>query len=383
MTICDICNGEDDGVVVPVLEFQRHVATGRFDPIRLGLTVGRASWTDEKNLSFWMGVVQANETDWFLCLTCHLAYHETTAAAPAPTRDNGWSSFLQSNLPGTGTSAPARDAGDDFPDSLETLRRLHPLPAPPGVPAKWQPGWFFGRGKPWGDTDQAVALIRHGRIAEARELLLRIVAHSNDLSAKLLLCLESRRPPHDAGLKPGSIVPLLPPAERAAVDALFAFNQIDYGWLGEAMLTATAQPPNSESGAFHLLPAAVAGADLWFQTQILYPRKREMKGAIVKEPGKGLALLLERRHDEAWQTFSEGVAAPESSISGYGRILQADLSSKEEEYLIHAMRGDCEIGRGLVLFDLGYNTERRALFRRIAPLLTGSEAAASACRMLA
>jgi hypothetical protein len=359
---CDICNAEADGAVVPWREFQRVVAAGRFDPIRLGLAAGRASHTDAENFAFWAGVVRENETDWFLCHSCHRAYRETTAVSAPPTRA----------------------AGDDFPDSLETLRRLHPLPAPPAVPADWRPGLMagiFGRGKPWGDSDQAVALIRHGRIAEARELLLRLVAHRpGDLPAKLLLCLESRRPPRDEALKPSTIVPFLPAKERAAVDALFGFTQLDYDWLQNGLVDAIAQPPDSEPGAFHLLLAFVAGADLWFQTQILYPRKGAMESAIVTKPNKGLALLLERRHDEAWQILGEGAAEPESIIDTYRKIC-TDLSSEEAKRLVRAMRGYCEIGRGLVLFDLGYEAERRSLFRQIVTTFTGP--VADACRLLA
>lgn len=363
MTICDICNAAADGVVVPWREFQRAVAAGRFDPIRLGLAAGRASHTDAENFTFWARVVRENETDWFLCHSCHRVYRETTAASASPTRA----------------------AGDGLPDSLETLRRLHPLPAPPAVPADWRPGFMagiFGRGKPWGDSDQALALIRHGRIAEARELLLRLVAHrQGDLPARLLLCLESLRPPRDEALKPSTIVPSLPAAERAAVDALFGFSQIDYDWLGNAMLDATAQPPESEPGAFHLLLAFVAGADLWLQTQVLHPRKRAIESAIVIKPGKALALLLERRHDEAWQIFGEGVAEPESIVDTYRKVLGADISPGEAESLVRAMRDYCEIGRGLILFDLGYEAERRSLFRQIIP--TSSGPVADACRLLA
>src|SRR5204862_167750 len=83
--------------------------------------------------------------------------------------------------------------------------------------------------------------------------------------------------------------------------AMFGFSYIDYNRLGESLLDALDLPPNFEQGAFHLLLAFVAGADLWVQTQILYPRNRTMENAIVMRPVKALALLLERRHDEARQ----------------------------------------------------------------------------------
>ncbi len=358
MTICDVCSCESDGASVPVREFQRLVAAGHFDPFRLGLATGRDSYSDDQNFAFWAGVVRGNETDWFLCHQCHRVYREATATT-------------------------SRSGKVDLSESLESLRRLHPLAAQPAVPANWRPGFLagiFGRGKPWGDTNQAVALIRHGRIAEARELLLRLVAHSHELSARLLLCLESQRPPRDEALKPSTIIPSLPPKERAAVEALFGFAQLNYDWLGEAMLGATAQTADSEQGAFHLLLAFVAGADLWTQTQILHPRKRTIENAIVSKPTKALALLLERRHDEAWQFFCEGAAAPESIINGYRKNLGVDLSDAETQLLVRAARGYCEAGRGLILFDLGYEAERRVLFRRIA--LTFADSVAHSCRLL-
>lgn len=364
MTICDVCNAEAEGGTVPVREFQRSVAERIFDPVRLRLVDGLPVKSDEENFAFWAQVVRENDTDWFLCHRCHRAYLECTAAAAKPAHDS--------------------DSDDTLPDSLETLRRLHPMPAPPAVPANWQPGFFaglFGPGKPWGDTEDALALLRHGRIAEGRELLQRIVAHSREWPQRLVLCLEKLRPPKFESFKPGTIISTLQPGDRAGLDAVFAFAAMDYGRLGEAMLHVTERMPTSEMGAFLLLSAVVTSGDLWLQTQILHPLNRSIESAIVVSSSKGCALLLERRHDEAWQVFTAGIANAGTSIENYRKTLGVDFSSDVAAKLARALRGYCEIGRGLVLFDLGFERERRVIFRRLAPTFSGS--VVRACELLA
>jgi len=362
MTICDICSTEADGRVVPVGEFQRNVAEGRFNPFRLGLVSGRVDFTEEQDFNFWTGVVRENETDWFLCHRCHQAYAQATAAPRTP--------------------APA--PGSSLPDSLETLRRLHPLPAQPGVPADWRPGLMaglFGRGKPWGDREQAIALLRHGRIAEARELLQRLVAQGADNPTRLLFCFEGRRPPHDDSFRISQVVPTLSPADKTLIDMLVAVAQGNYDWLGESMLAASATTPGSEFAAFLLLTGFVATSDLWLQTQLLHPRKRALESMIVCRPFKAVALFIERRHDEAWAAFQQCVAEPASIVTAYEKGLNLSATPAEHAKLGEAARLYGEIGLGLVLFDLGYAQERRAHFARLTPRLNSG--LAEACRMLA
>jgi len=275
--------------------------------------------------------------------------------------------------------------GDALPATLASLRAMHPLPAPPGVPADWRPGFLarlFGRAKPWGGCDEAVALVRHGRIAEARELLLRLVAHGADTPTRLFFCLESLRPPADATLLLSKVVPSLPPVEKHAVDALVAFGQRDYGWLAEAVLATAEVRPAAELGAFVALAGFVAASDLWLQTQLLQPRRRELTSSIVCRPAKALALLMERRHDEAWQTFQAGVADPASIVASYEKVLELQATPEERDFLTFAAAGYCDIGLGLVLFDLGYEVERRALFARLAPR-GGASHLTQACQLLA
>lgn len=369
MTICDVCSSEAEGVAVPVREFQRHVAAGRFDPIRLRLVEGHPGKGDAGNFAFWSAVVSQNETDWFLCHHCHAVYLGCTAE-PAPSAAKSEGGAMNRLISG-------------LPHSLDEIRRRQPQSAPPQIPADWRPGFLsglFGRGKPWGGTGEAVSLIRHGRIAEGRELLLRIVAHSSEVSARLVLCLESRRQPEFAGFNPSTIIASLPAAERAGVDAMFAFTKLDYTWLEKAFMEATERVPTSELAAFFLMMALVGAGDLWLQTQILFPRKGQIEGAINAASSKGLALLLERRHGEAWEVFRACIADPDKSIAGYGRTLRVELSAEENGKLAGALRDFCVIGCGLVLFDLGCDAERRAHFRTLAPTFTGS--AARACELL-
>ncbi|SDS02856.1 hypothetical protein [Opitutus sp. GAS368] len=367
MGICDVCNAGSDGVTVPVRTFQRAVVDGKFNPFQLRLAVGRAGWSHDQNLAYWSKVVRENETDWFLCHACHRAFHAQTqseAEAAATPR------------------APVQEIG--LPNSLEPLRRLHPLPPPPGVPADWKPGLkagLFGRGKPWGDAGQATALIRHGRISEARELLQRLVLHGTDNPTRLLFCFEGRRPPHDETFKIGKVVAELPPADKTLIDTLVAFGGRDYNWLGESFLAAAATRPSCEFAAFLLLADFVTMSDQWLQTQLLHPRKRVLESMIVCRPLRAVALLLERRHDEAWESFHHCITEPESIVTAYEKALQLPATPAERAKLTDAGRIYGEVGLGLVLFDLGYTSERRTHFARLAPRLGGGLAEAS--RMLA
>jgi hypothetical protein len=371
MPICDVCNAEADGVTVSVRVFQRAVADGKFNPFRLGLATGRADWSESENLAYWAKVVRENETDWFLCHACHRAFHaQTQSGAGAPAH------LVQ----------PSGAAGGDLlPESLEELRRRHPLPAQPGVPADWKPGFFgglFGSPKPWGGVDDAVMLLRHGRIAEARELLKRLVAHDgNNLAARLWLSLESRRPPHDETIKAGVLVPALPRPERDALETLIAFATMNGAWLGEAFLAAMERPAGSELAAFLQVAAFVAGGDLWMQTQLLHPRGRTVESVIVTKSVKAFAQFLERRHDEAWNLAHEAASDPAAVIESYGRNLKISPTAQETATLTTAARNYSQLILGLILFDLGYDAERRPLFAGAVQHMQPNMA--TACRLLA
>jgi hypothetical protein len=366
MPICDVCNADAEGVTVPYREFQRAALEGGFDPFMLGLCAGRAEWSRAQNLDYWNRLVRENQTDWFLCHDCHraLPVRGHSAREPAPSR--------------------AAIGSADLPSTLEELRRRHPLPPQPGVPADWKPGFFrglFGTPKPWGALEEAVALLRHGRIAEARELFRRHRAQSDDLAARLWLAFESRRPPTDPAIKASELVPGLPQPERAAVEALIAFSQLDGQWLGDSMLAAMAAAANSELGAFLQLAAFVAGSDLWMQTQLLHPRGRTVASMFVVKPVKALALMLERRHDEAWALASEGAADPGFAADSYARNLALQPTAAEAATVNDAARDYCAIVLGLILFELGHDAARRAHFARLAQHCTGH--VATACRQLA
>ncbi len=370
MPICDVCSAEAEGVTVPVRVFQRAVADGKFNPFRLGLATGRADWSEGENLAYWAKVVRENETDWFLCHACHRAFHaQTQSGAGAPARP------------------PQREpaAGGGLPAKLETLRRLHPLPAQPGVPADWKPGLFgglFGAPKPWGGVADAVMLLRHGRIAEARELLKRLVAHDrNNLAARLWLSLESRRPPHDETIKASVLVPALPRPERDALETLIAFATANGEWLGEAFLAAMERPAGSELGAFLQVAAFVAAGDMWMQTQLLHPRGRAMESVIVTKSVKAFAQFLERRHDEAWTLANEVASDPAAVVESYGRNLKISPTAQETETLTTVARNCANLILGLILFDLGYDAERRALFAGAVPHMEPNMA--KACQLLA
>jgi hypothetical protein len=372
MPICDVCNAEADGVTVLVRVFQRAVADGKFNPFRLGLATGRAGWSESENLAYWAKVVRENETDWFLCHACHRAFHaQTQSGAGAPAR--------------AARPATAPDESGLLPETLEELRRRHPLPAQPGVPADWKPGFFgglFGSPKPWGGVDDAVMLLRHGRIAEARELLKRLVAHDgNNLAARLWLSLESRRPPHDETIKAGVLVPALPRPERDALETLIAFATMNGAWLGEAFLAAMERPAGSEPGALLQVAAFVAGGDLWMQTQLLHPRGRAMENIIVTKLLKSFAQVLERRHDEAWALAYEVSSHPATVVESYGRILTITPTAGETETLTTAARNYANLILGLILFDLGYEAERRPLFAGAVQHMQPNMA--TACRLLA
>ncbi len=371
MPICDVCNAEADGVTVSVRVFQRAVADGKFNPFRLGLATGRADWSESENLAYWAKVVRENETDWFLCHACHRAFHaQTQSGAGAPAH------LVQ---------PPGAAGGDLLPESLEELRRRHPLPAQPGVPADWKPGFFgglFGSPKPWGGVDDAVMLLRHGRIAEARELLKRLVAHDgNNLAARLWLSLESRRPPHDETIKAGVLVPALPRPERDALETLIAFATMNGAWLGEAFLAAMERPAGSELAAFLQVAAFVAGGDLWMQTQLLHPRGRTVESVIVTKSVKAFAQFLERRHDEAWNLAHEAASDPAAVIGSYGRNLKISPTAQETATLTTAARNYSQLILGLILFDLGYDAERRPLFAGAVQHMQPNMA--TACRLLA
>jgi hypothetical protein len=344
MASCDICNREGPNAIVPCATFRRAVLVDGLDPFRLDLVPGRMRANAAADLDAWRGLVRADDTDWGLCAVCHAAFEGVTATRVAP--------VVRSNLPA----------------SLAALRATHSLPAPPEVPANWRAGFFarlFSRPAPWGGPQEAVALVRHGRIAEARELLRRLVANGDDGGARLCYCLESLRPPQDPALLVGKVVPSLPEADKLAVDMLVAFVQGDYNWLGEALLAAAKTQPDSPIGAFLLLAGFVGGSDLWLQTQLLHPRHRELSSRIVSRPVKAIALLLERRHDEAWQVFQEGVADPDSVLTSYAKLLQVEPTGQERQDLASAVGTYCDIGLGLVLHDLGYEVERRAHFERL------------------
>lgn len=371
MPICDVCSAEAEGVTVPVRVFQRAVADGNFNPFRLGLATGRADWSESENLAYWTKVVRENETDWFLCHACHRAFHaQTQSGAGAPAR------AVQP------ASAPA---GDLLPESLEELRRLHPRPAQPGVPADWKPGLFgglFGSPKPWGGVDDAVMLLRHGRIAEARELLKRHVAHDgNNVPARLWLALESWRPPLDETIKASLLVPTLPRPERDALETIIAFFTRNGEWLGEAFLATLERPAGSELGAFLQVAAYVAGSDMWMQTQLLHPRGRNVENVIVTKLVKAFAQVLERRHDEAWDLAYEAARQPAAVIESYGRHYKISPTPEETKTLTTVSRNCSNLVLGLILFDLGYDAERRALFAGAIPHLPPN--IAQACRLLA
>lgn len=372
MPICDVCSAEAEaeGVTVPVRAFQRAVADGKFNPFQLGLVVGRADWSESENLAYWAKVVRENETDWFLCHACHRAFHAQTQSGAAPARP----------------APPARiDESGLLPETLEELRRLHPRPAQPGVPADWKPGLFgglFGSPKPWGGVDDAVMLLRHGRIAEARELLKRHVAHdSKNLPARLWLALESWRPPHDETIKASALLPTLPRPERDALETIIAFATRNGEWMGEAFLAAMERPPGSEPGAFLQVAAFVAASDMWMQTQLLHPRGRAMESIIVTKLLKSFAQVLERRHDEAWALAYEVSSVPATVVESYGRILKITPTAGETENLTRASRNYANLILGLILFDLGYDAERRRLFA--GGVLQLESNMARACQLLA
>lgn len=275
----------------------------------------------------------------------------------------------------------------DLPDDLDLLRRHHPLQAAPPVPADWKPGlrgFFFGPRKPWGDYAQARALIRHGRIAEARELLERLIAVARaqtDWQAEVLICLESLRPP--AGLSPPQALWIdLPMAEKDALLAIKRFTTIDYKKLQDCLQKTDQASPHCPEGAAVLLMAFVATSDLALQVQLLFRNGRStVGGMIVISPLKGLGFLLNRQHDESWAHFMRGVRSPESIIATYKEALKITIASASGEFLSKSFSDYCRIGLGLVLFDLGFDAERRAYFKSLVPDFVGG--VAQACQMLA
>jgi hypothetical protein len=366
MPICDICNGEGPGSIVPYAAFRRTVMDGGFDPFRAGLAPIDLGRDPANAYALWVQMVEQNQTDWFLCPRCHEVFQGAAATTPRA------------------ASRPKRSAVAT--ETLAALRQRHPLPPPPTVPANTKPGLLAGLigapGKPWGDLTQARLLIQHGRFSEGRELIHRLLVHQPDLPTKLLFGFETQRPPRDERFKPSRVMTTLPPLERSGLAAIIGFSVRDYNLVQENLLPAMATPPRSDDGAFIMLAAAVASFDLWMQTQILFPRNRQIDSSIVSKPVKGLALLLERRHDEAWEVFQKGAADPASITAGYVQGLKVTLTRAEEEKLTNWARDNSELGLGLVLFDLGLDHARRAVFAPLAREFAGAPVG-DACLRLA
>ncbi len=373
MLMCDICNSEAssaaDGAIVPARDFRQNVRNGSFDPFRLGLVVVNNLKSNEENHALWRQVVEANEGDWFLCAECNRAYQAASASR-------------KPQVAAVDRPTPAGSAAV-LPQTLDTIRRIQPRPALPPVPADWKPGLLagmFGPPKPWGDTQQAAELIHQGRIAEGRELLWRIAAHSKELDARLHLCLESLRPPDDDRIVPNHVFPMVPREQRDSVTAIRAFFLRNGNQLGESFLAAADKPLPTAFSAHCFLLASLAVSDFWMQTQILHPRKREVDSVLITGVIKAFTQILARRFDEAWLLFGEAAAAPESTMEMYQRQLKVELEPPELRRLMSTVQLTARVGQGLVLAELGYTQLSRPHFHALAAEMEGRNA--EACRLL-
>jgi len=373
MLMCDICNSEAssaaDGAIVTARDFRENVRGGNFDPFRLSLVEVNNLKSREENHALWCQVVDANEADWFLCAECNRAYQAASAGR-------------KPRVAAVDRPTPAGSAAV-LPQTLDTLRRTQPRPALPPVPADWKPGLLaglFGPPKPWGDTLQAAELIRQGRIAEGRELLRRIAAHSKELDARLHLCLESLRPPDDDRIVPNNVFPMVPREQRDSVTAIRAFFLRDGNQLGESFLAASDRPLPTAYSAHCFLLAWLAFSDTWLQTQILHPRKRQVDSVMMTGVVKAFTLVLSRRFDEAWLLFGEATAAPENIMELYQKQLKVELEPAERRRLVSTVQLTARVGQGLVLAELGHTQLSRPHFHTLAAEFEGRNA--EACRLL-
>lgn len=275
----------------------------------------------------------------------------------------------------------------ELPSDLETLSQSYPWPAPPPVPPNWKPGFaslLSGKRKPWGDYSQARALIRHGKIPEARELLERILAvpraESEWGQADVLLGLETMRPP-DGLVAPQSLWSLLPKAELDAFLALKQFTTMDYAALQHYLPGADKALPSCPEGAALLLMAFVGASDLAIQVLMNAANGHKIDGMIVTAPVKGLALLLNRQHHESWKRFHAGVSNPNAVMEAYKKSSNGTLSPSLSQGLAERIRGYCRIGLGLVLFDFGLESVRREYFKSLVPDF--ADGLAQSCKLLA
>jgi hypothetical protein len=273
-----------------------------------------------------------------------------------------------------------------LPDNFEVLRRQYPLPALAPVPPDWKGGFksaLFGVAQPWGDYAQARALIAHDRIAEARALLDRIMAHegvAHQPQVAVLAALESMRTP-DGYRHPQSFWAQFRDAEGQSLIALKRFTIRDYQKLQQYLLQVEKLSPQNIEAANVVLLAYIGASDLAMQVMLsVYAGGREPRSVIVVESIKAVALLLERRPAEAWDIFHKGVRNPASIVESY-QGAKVPVPHTADKSLIMDFKAYCEIGLGLVMFDTGLDVPRRAYFKDLAPQLQGGVAAA--CRLLA
>jgi len=149
-------------------------------------------------------------------------------------------------------------------------------------------------------------------------------------------------------------------------------GQRDYDGGGESWLKALETPPSSSYGAAVLFDAYLFQSDLFFQTRLLLPRKREMEFVLVPAPMKGIAQLAERRPEEAWETFKIRWLQPEVSAETYSNNLKVEITAEELKLHIDTACAMCEAGMGRVLFDLGLRNEAARVFADLIGKLDGN-----------
>ena len=243
----------------------------------------------------------------------------------------------------------------------------------PGLPSNRLERSVPLRNTPHGDTyADARLLIADSRIAEGRALLLRLASNGDAMAdaCHTALCFDLLRPPAEPKRATEFRI-LLGPAESQAIASLQAFARGDDAAALEHITTACENPVLSDFGMFVILVSLLAASHRVVTQRILAGTGRAAAPGAVIAPAFGVARLLERRHEEAWRMFTSGADDPSSSLDMVKDPLGRAPGDGFEPDIVRMITAYCDLGKGLVLYDLAFAAEAKPYFAAAAPILAG------------
>jgi hypothetical protein len=209
---------------------------------------------------------------------------------------------------------------------------------------------------PWGTLDDALALIRGGRLQEGRDLLASLsrLPKSQIISAHLARDLfrkpeEPRRATEALGR-----MGVCKEADCVASGRLFLVGEPTdaAGLLARARASRAAAP---ESGWLQLWAELMAGSAMLHAALNSFPRSqpKEIEGLAVTSLLKGAAHLELREFESAWQKFEHVKSHSAEHAEGLLKAHGVQIGTHEISTLAAMFRSYGIIGHAVTLWDMG------------------------------